>query len=1036
MNNARRQSARFPQRHRRGAVLLIVLVAITLLVGLMFFVFNLGSQVSRREELQNSADAVATGGAGWLARSMNTIAMNNVGQAKMISSAFVLDAIPLAAELAIKELQVDTLTDDSLAKGLERQIERGLPDTRREQGCARSASYATVCADAILILPATETPFGPLWPGDVNAEFPQYDYPSVQARIQAAGTILDESQRQGTWSQSAAVNEYRSRSYETLDPAATAEWTTRLASTDGRFRVYAWWSSDTDGSHRYSSATYTLTTAGGEVASVVDQNRNSGAWIDLGEYTFPVTQGDAEIRVRLQGPPNDANRSQSLTNFLQNGLRKLAREMAPSDDDNDATQYDELILLDDALNSTDEREPEDGAYDVTRDTHWDTGGQRGNCWAAALAMRDLSNATAQKAGLLAQVNAQQFGRDNGADTSFLTPAKPDLLCKEGTYDDFTPVLTGLFRVRLREPQQASLDLPIHTEITRVNNLDDSLDELSLVFSDLQQNLTDIDSAQNMLSGATNWTTFEQLLQTIRSRVEEIESRRLAIGNRLDVMDRLGAMGGGIELALQKIDQILAEVGDQKRKALLSQWLDELTQRHQNSVGDSGLMELAVVEEQLEIADKEDRLANLHQRCPGGGIPDYVASPFYRLGPYATLHQWRYPWYENSNQPGWVGDPEVGPGWGYDTILGYTTYGPYRWSLDEVTRSFGMVGSHSGSLDVSRFAYYVQLGANIKLAYTYGLTHTQHIRYATRWITDYTAAQAFAANPDNRRKIIRTRYYRPVVMSSLRWDNENWLKDRSTYWSHMGAWETYWTGNGLSPLDNPPAALWVWEPSGWYDLATQRPQAQKLNNYTWRWDRSYDDVTYEHRVGLNERRSATTNNAYIPWTIYLTSWYVFGGIQVAEEVTVSNPCNWPDDEDDKPYPLLMDFSQGDYVENHDEGVRRSHFTFLGTAAESGSAAVWNQKFVSGAPGGQITAVAQAEVFNNLSWDLWTQNWREQLVPVTGWEDWQQRLAEGLDVLPELETQAGNVEWNDTESIRNVVEILQRIDPSLVQVFMNH
>jgi hypothetical protein len=33
-----------------------------------------------------------------------------------------------------------------------------------------------------------------------------------------------------------------------------------------------------------------------------------------------------------------------------------------------------------------------------------------------------------------------------------------------------------------------------------------------------------------------------------------------------------------------------------------------------------------------------------------------------------------------------------------------------------------------------------------------------------------------------------------------------------------------------------------------------------------------------------------------------------------------------------------------------------------------------------------AVAQVELFNNSSWDLWTQNWQVRLVPVTQYDDW--------------------------------------------------
>ena len=50
---------------RRGAVLIVMITAITLLVGLVFFVINLGDQVNRRLSLQNAADSAAISGAGY-----------------------------------------------------------------------------------------------------------------------------------------------------------------------------------------------------------------------------------------------------------------------------------------------------------------------------------------------------------------------------------------------------------------------------------------------------------------------------------------------------------------------------------------------------------------------------------------------------------------------------------------------------------------------------------------------------------------------------------------------------------------------------------------------------------------------------------------------------------------------------------------------------------------------------------------------------------------------------------------------------------
>ena len=89
---------------RRGQVLIVTLVAMTLLVGLLFYVYNVGDQVNKRLEMQGAADAVAITGATWMARNMNVVAMNNVGMAKMLSLVPILDAQPLAAQMAYDEV--------------------------------------------------------------------------------------------------------------------------------------------------------------------------------------------------------------------------------------------------------------------------------------------------------------------------------------------------------------------------------------------------------------------------------------------------------------------------------------------------------------------------------------------------------------------------------------------------------------------------------------------------------------------------------------------------------------------------------------------------------------------------------------------------------------------------------------------------------------------------------------------------------------------------------------------------------------------
>jgi hypothetical protein len=1042
------------RRRRKGAVLVVTLVALALLVGLVFFVFNLGDQVNNRLVLQNAADSAAVSGGTWMARSMNVLAMNNTGQAKMIALAMVLDAVPLAAELAFVELDLDRQEGQTLGEALGSQLSRGVPETRLEQAYPRSASFSAVVADAILVMP--ELPeevqqdrevltvdrglFSPLWPGMGGPDDPN-GFDAVEQRIGQHGTVLDNRSAgfsttdgaEGGWAESDAVNEYQGSSLETLAPDATATFVADVPADSERHHLYAWWSSDRDGVHRCDNARYTVTHAGGTAVVGADQNRNSGAWIYLGTYSFPVVDGSAQVRVTLQGPPPDGNREQTLTNFFRNGLEKLHREMLPDEGQDSMTDYEELLAVDEALNSSDEVDPEPGAYDVTGTTHWQTpDGGRGTIWQAALAMRDVSRATVESAGALAQRNAGRFGKTSGGATAFLVPGEPAIPFRAGSFEDFTPVLTGRFTVRLGDSGSATLELPIHQEVARINNLDLSLDDCASMFDHEAVLVETLDELDEELALTPNWEDIDDIAEAMEREAQAITNLVGDIEARLDEGERLAAL----RQRLETIDRYLRQLRDEADHDDPSlQTAREIAEQLRTQIeGDEdtreGLDDLIYDEEEAERTEKESRLANLHNACPGGGIGDYVYP--HRLGPYAQLHRWRHNLYEwtPTSEPGWGGDPEVGASRQYERgdLEGFVTYGPYRWALDEVTRRFGLVGSRTGDLDTSRFSHYTHLAANIKLGYVYGVQRPQQIRYITRWITDYNEAKQFAENLDNRRLILRTRYYRPVVTSSVSWDHPHWLKDLDTYWCEAGHCCNRDWGRGIYPPDDPPASLWVWEPNGWWDVAVQRPEARKTHNHVWRWQRQYD-VEHESRVHLYPRLSAETGEP-IPWKLYICSWYVFGGIQVAEAVTVANPCNWPDGETDLPTPLLYDATAGDYTDDHDAGVRRSDFTLLGIASYESPAKVWPSRFTHGNPSHAVTTVAQAEVFNNLSWDLWTQNWQAQLVPVTRWEDWMARLPATVDSAPAAHPDL------DPQQLQAIQEYLDSLPPELVNIFMNH
>ncbi len=97
-------------------------------------------------------------------------------------------------------------------------------------------------------------------------------------------------------------------------------------------------------------------------------------------------------------------------------------------------------------------------------------------------------------------------------------------------------------------------------------------------------------------------------------------------------------------------------------------------------------------------------------------------------------------------------------------------------------------------------------------------------------------------------------------------------------------------------------------------------------------------------------------------------------------------------------------------------------------------MWPTHFAGRKPYPNIVSIAQAQVFNNHSWDLWTQMWHAQLTPVDNgngdgiilprelaFQDWidQMEASSGdLDLVPLLSPQV----WDDAIEYFNVIEPL--------------
>ena len=430
----------------------------------------------------------------------------------------------------------------------------------------------------------------------------------------------------------------------------------------------------------------------------------------------------------------------------------------------------------------------------------------------------------------------------------------------------------------------------------------------------------------------------------------------------------------------------------------------------------------------ELPAKRTSFADFKKPVVNGIIPDRQYPQ--RLGPYDRLFKWRNYHYRGIYEPDRLvpGTPGHGrtrgggghvnirgrrhgrsargyyrssePHWTYRRVgtilLGYSVYGPFEWMMRRI-RSYAW-----RELRDTYFADYYSQIARIKLGYMWGSKQLKQIHYP-RWITDYPAARHLAQSGA---RVKRTMFYLVEIRSRYPKNSPQWLSPGS------------YVTNGRYPI-----AIWA---SGWVDPADWH--VPKIADYIWEDQYTYE-TTEDWSIGIRMKRDAQGRPIW--QTVYMVSQYVFGGIDVGGEVVVSNPANYTD-VSELPAPILLDTSYGDYdmsQPGHDFGVRRDIFTYLGIASRENTAAVWASRFGSGNPFNGVLAISQSEIFNTTSWDLWTQDWKVKLVPVSKWNDWLVRLDEQAD--------AGEVAGLiEPDEITRIQEYLHRFDSAMIAEMLHH
>ncbi len=324
-----------------------------------------------------------------------------------------------------------------------------------------------------------------------------------------------------------------------------------------------------------------------------------------------------------------------------------------------------------------------------------------------------------------------------------------------------------------------------------------------------------------------------------------------------------------------------------------------------------------------------------------------------------------------------------------------------------------------------------------------------------WVTDFSAAAAIAANPTTKLTILETQYAVVEVKSKLPYNDPNF--------GAQGTWAF---------VEKVPRVEYL---AGWWDARTWGiPQPyQWVWRDEWQYTTNYDnDIgiprTIEFNVGGTIRVGADdpqatfvvggvtynarwqNNDARVTWTdangphdeplvnvlgqLNIPHWlatypvhrvdaFVFLGVNNGKPINVRNPNNYNDIKD---LPSPSDFDHA--AVKSDAGSRWQYLTFLAAAKRSDAAPMWETKFDGGKPYPNMVAITQAQVFNNHSFDLWTQMWNAQVEAVVHYDSWLGRMNAGAG-------QAGFVPALDVADLADVTQYLSNARP-LAQSALTH
>ncbi|GAB4107964.1 MAG: hypothetical protein Kow00105_12890 [Phycisphaeraceae bacterium] len=216
-----------------------------------------------------------------------------------------------------------------------------------------------------------------------------------------------------------------------------------------------------------------------------------------------------------------------------------------------------------------------------------------------------------------------------------------------------------------------------------------------------------------------------------------------------------------------------------------------------------------------------------------------------------------------------------------------------------------------------------------------------------------------------------------------------------------------------------------------------PTWRKIQDHIWRLSAEYEtnpngpDLGGDPSIGLPPKRIGTDedgNPVYAAQRVYWEIDFLLVGVNIGQDVDVTNPWYGFDrNSADAPAPIDLVHES---LPPDNPTARERYLTFLGVARQSNKPRFWPTRFDGGKPYRYNTALAQAYVFNNHSWDLWTQAWQAQMEPIasTSFERWiteAETAITAVQGLPEI----------DPQMVAEMAEHLRSLE-TLAPLMVNH